>query len=61
MNRNIAFLAKLFGICEEVPFSELIIKWVAVIIPVSASDDQPSINLRQVAALFFGQPSSSLE
>ena len=24
MNKNIAFFAKLFGICEEVPFSELI-------------------------------------
>ena len=50
MNKNIAFFAKLFGICEEVPFSEFIIKRVAVMIPVSASDDQPCINLRPVAA-----------
>ena len=50
MNKNIAFFAKLFRICLEVPFSELIIKRVAVMIPVSASDDQPCINLRQVAA-----------
>ena len=34
MNKNIAFSAKLFGICEEVPFPELIIKRVAVMIPV---------------------------
>ena len=46
MNKNIAFFAKLFGICEEVPFSEFIIKRVAVMIPVSASDDQPCINLK---------------
>ena len=53
MNKNIAFFAKLFGICEEVPFSEFIIKRVAVMIPVSASDDQTSGNLRQVTALNF--------
>ena len=50
MNKNIAFFAKLFGICEEVPFAEFLIKSVAVMISVSASDDQPCINLRQVAA-----------
>ena len=50
MNKNVTSFAKFFGICEEVPFSEFIIKRVAVMIPVSASDDQPCINLRQVAA-----------